>query len=756
MKIRVFTTYIILILLLSACKSTKFVPEGEFLLDKVHIKTEDSDVKQSELKLYLRQTPNAAIFSVIRMQLGVYNIAGKDSTKWYNKMWMRMGDKPVIYNPMLTSLSVQQLQKLLENKGYLHSKVESNVSFNGKKAVVNYDVKLNKPYTLRDYSYNLKNIPLTEIAADTARSLIRDKMLFDTDILNAERERITTRFRQAGYYNFTKDFLTYTVDSTLNTHQVDVNLELRDFLKRSNDSITKVVFKRYTINKVVFYSTTDASITADMSDKDELDTVTFRDFTLISPKMRIVKLDALVQNSFINPKTLYSDRAVERTYSALNALGPIKYVNISFKETNDSLLDCNIVITPNKAISVSTELEGTYTDGYWGVAAKLGTIHRNLFKGAETLSLQFRGAFEWQNDVLAQELGAEVGLKFPKFLFPFGGYEFKRNMHANTEFTSALSYQFRPGEFSTISVGGGVNYSWTNRQYRHSFQLFDLNYVYFPEITTAFRETFLNAESPVFNPNSYVDHLIMRIGYSGTYTNASTSRPLQDFSTSRYSIETAGNALYAFNKLLGYERSAEGYYTLFNIRYSQYVKMEYNYTHHQIYDKSNRFVYHVGVGLATPYGNANVIPYEKRFYSGGANSVRGWSEGTLGPGEYARVTNRTRDYNQVGDIKLDMNMEYRAKLFCKLESAFFLDGGNIWTIRDYETQQKGTFKLDSFMNQIAIAYGFGIRFDFSFFVARLDLGVKLYNPVLPRTEKWRVNPTFNNDFAIHMAIGYPF
>ena len=234
MKMRVFATFIVLTLLLSACRSTKFVPEGEFLLDKVHIKTDNNELKQSELKLFIRQTPNAAIFSVIRMQLGVYNIAGKDSSKWYNRMWMRMGDKPVIYNPMLTSLSVQQLQKSLENKGYLHSKVESNVSFNGKKAVVNYDVKSNKPYTLRDYSLNLKNVPLTEIAADTARSLIRTKMLFDTDILNAERERITSRFRQVGYYNFTKDFLTYTVDSTLNTHQVDVNLELRDFLKKSN------------------------------------------------------------------------------------------------------------------------------------------------------------------------------------------------------------------------------------------------------------------------------------------------------------------------------------------------------------------------------------------------------------------------------------------------------------------------------------------------------------------------------------------
>jgi len=763
MKIHVLTSLIVILLILSACSSTKFVPDGEFLLHKVNIKTDNKDIKQSDVKEYLRQTPNAAIFAGIfggiKMQLGVYNLAGKDSTKWLNKMWKRMGDEPVIYNSMLTSMSVQQIQKQLENKGYINAIVKRDVNFKGKKAVINYHITANKPYTLRDYAISLKNTALTEIAVDTARSLIRNNMLFDVDILDTERERIANRFRQSGYYNFSKDFLTYSVDSTLNLHKVDIQLELRDYLNGSNDSndsIGKIIFKRFKINKVFYYINTDLAITPDTSVNGGLDTVQFRNFILISPKKRILKLDALVQNTFINPTAFYSDRSVERTYSALNVLGPIKYTNINFKQTKDSLLDCFIVITPNKAISFSTELEGTYTDGYWGMAAKMNTMHRNLFNGAETLSLQFRGAFEWQDDVMAQELGVQAGLKFPKFMFPTGGYDFKRNLHANTEFTSAFSYQFRPGEFSTTSVGAGVNYSWNLRQNKHSFQLFDLNYVYFPEITSAFRESFLNPSAPIFNPNSYEDHFIMRLGYAGSKSNASISRPLQNYSMSKYNIETAGNLLSGVNKLLGSELSEDGYYSLFKIRYSQYVKLEYNFTHHQIYDKSNRFVYHAGIGLATPYGNADVIPYEKRFYSGGANSVRGWSESTLGPGEYIRIATKNRDYNQVGDLKLDLNMEYRAKLFWVLEGAFFLDAGNIWTIKEYDTQAKGAFKLDTFMNQIAMAYGFGLRFDFSFFIARVDFGAKLYNPILSRTEKWRVNPNFNDDFAVHLAIGYPF
>jgi outer membrane protein assembly factor BamA len=756
MNIRILGIIVLVNLLLTACSTTKFVPEGEFLLDKVHIKTDNKDIPQNELKDYLRQTPNAAVFQVFRMQLGIYNLAGKDSTKWINKTFKRMGDPPVIYNKALTSLSVQQLQRFLVNKGYINAVVESNVITTAKKAIVDYNVKSNKPYSLRNYAINLKNISLTEIAADTSRSLIRSNMLFDADVFNAERERIATRFRQQGFYNFNKDFLTYTADSSLNLHKIDLSLELRDNLKQRNDSVNKLIFKKYTIRKVIFYTNPDVATTADIINKSELDTVGFRNFILVSPKNRIIKLDALIQNTFINPQSLYTDEAVDRTYQALNSLGPIKYVNISFKELADSLLDCYIIIIPSKAITISTELEATYTDGYWGGAGNINFMHRNIFKGAETFSMQVRGAYEWQKGIWAQELGVQVGLKFPKFILPFGGYDFKRNIHANTEFTSAFNSQFRPGDYSTKSLGAGVKYTWNIKQFRHSFELFDLSYVYFDSIYQGFRDKYLNDTLALFNPYNYQDHFIMRIGYAGSYNTFNANRPMKNYLTMRYSVETAGNMMYALNNLLGTVKNADGSFRFFGIRYSQYIKTEYNITRHQIFDKSNRFVYHLGVGLGIPYGNADVIPYEKRFFSGGANSIRGWSESTLGPGKYQRIDDKRRDYNQVGDIKLDMSMEYRAKMFWVLEGAAFLDAGNIWTIKDYETQKGGTFKFDSFMNQIAIAYGLGLRFDFSFFIARVDFGVKLFDPVRTRREQWRVNPSLSEDFAVHLAIGYPF
>ena len=753
MKIRVFNFLLVLVVLLSACRSTKYVPEGDYLLDKVSIKSDNPQISKEALKDYLRQTPNAAVFGLFRMQLGVYNLAGNDTSKWINKTLKRIGDPPVIYNPSMTSLSVQQIQRQIENKGYILAKVESKVTTKGKKATVDYIIKSNTPYRLRDYRIDIQNDELTKIAQDTSRSMIRSNMLFDTDILNGERERITTRFRQQGYYNFNKDFLNYTVDSTLNLHKVDVSLELRDYLSRPGDSANKVVFKQFTIRKVIFYTNTDVNLTSDITSTEKPDTVQFRDFILVTPKKRILKLDALVQNTFINPKSLYSDEAVERTYSALNSLGPIKYVNISFKETGNNTLDCYVVIIPSKTISLSTELEATYTAGYWGFGGNINYANRNRFKGAETLSLLARGAFEWQDGVWAREYGGQVGLKFPRFMLPFASYDFKRNIHANTEFVSAFTYQDRPGEFVTTNVSGGINYSWKRRRFQHMFQLFDLSYVQF-HINPVFRDSFLNPLKPKFTPYNYEDHFIMRMGYAGSYTTFNVNRPMQNYSISRYSIETAGNVLNGLSHLFG-KPDSTGVYKVFNIRFAQYVKGEFNISHHQIFDKDNRFVYHLGVGLAVPYGNADVIPFEKRFYSGGANSVRGWGESMLGPGAYKRITSLPRDFNQVGDIKLDMNMEYRAKMFWLMEGALFLDAGNVWTIKSYSTQPLGAFQLNSFMNQIAIAYGMGIRFDFSFFIARVDLGFKLFNPVLSRRDQWRINPGWD-DLALHFAIGYPF
>ena len=761
MKLGTRSILFIMVLLLASCNSTKFVPEGEYLLDKVKITSDDKEVIPDEYNEYRRQTPNAAVFPVLfggmRMQLGIYNLAPKDTTtgykRFWNKIFHKMGDAPVLYNSALTSLTTQQIQRVLVNKGYINAKVTNDVKIKNKKVAVTYSITANQPYRLRDYGVNLKNPRLYEIATDTAKSLIRPNMLFNADVLGAERIRIANLFRREGYYNFNKDYLGYSADSALNAKRVNLTLELRDFLKNSSDSINNIVFRKYTIRNVIYYINKEAILSDDLQNKDRLDTVRFRDFILVSPKEKILKLDALVQNTYINPKAYYSDDAVDKTYQSLNTLGPIKYVNISFKDTGKEQLDCYIIITPSKTISVSTELEGTYTAGFWGGATNINYVNKNAFNGAETFSLQGKAALELQKDVLAREFGAQAGIKFPRFMFPVGSYDFKRNIHANTEFSGAVNYIFRPTEFTTTNVSAGMSYSWNKKQYHHNFELFEINYVQF-KVDPGFDAAYLS--TGLYNRYNYSDHFIMSMGYSGSYSTFNAARPMQNYSTVRYSIESAGNLLYAVSHLLGMEKTDDSY-QLFKVGFSQYVKGEYNITRHQIFDKNNRFVYHFGAGVGIPFANSNVIPFEKRFYSGGANSVRGWGESMLGPGAYSRFTgNKTRDFNQVGDIKLDMNMEYRTKLFWKAEGAAFIDAGNIWTIDNYKSQPLGQFKFDSFYNQLALAYGLGLRFDFSFFILRFDVGTKLFDPSEKlRSEQWKTR--FDKDnYAFHFAIGYPF
>lgn len=750
-QLKVYSLFIIMLIIVS-CSTTKHVPNGEYLLDKVKINTEVNDISKDELSGYIRQKPNARVFGVFRMQLGIYNLSGNDTTKWINRTLRKIGDEPVLLNPVQTKITMQQLTQLYKNKGYINASVDTTITYINKKAKVDYYIKSNTPYRLGRYDVQIDNELLTAIALDTSRSVIKPDMLFDTDVFEAERNRISSQFRELGYYNFNKELLIFNADSTLREHKVNVTLVLRDEANPRINPKAKTIFNRYKIRSVTYLNRSDLSASSTAINTQKLDTIQSRGFTLIGDGTNEIQINTLIHNTYLNPGTIYNDASVEKTYSALNMLGAVKYVNISFKEVDENNLDCQIVIVPSKTVSMSVEAEATFTDGFWGVRGNIGAVDRNFMRGAETLSVQGSSALEWQNNVLAQEWGAQVGLRFPVFMMPFVDFETRRNLHANTELNSSYIYQFRPGEFTTINLGGGFKYRWLRTQFVHNFEFANLSYVYFPSFSEEFRQTYLNTGR--YNKYNYEDHFILRMGYSGSYTSFNTARPLHDYSTSRYSIESAGNLLYGINNILGNTKT-DGAYRIFNIRYAQYFRAEYNTTRHQIIDASNRFVFHLGAGVGVPYGNAEVIPYERRFYAGGANSVRGWSESTLGPGVYKRIDAKRRDYNQVGDVKLDLSMEYRAKMFWVLEGAAFLDAGNIWTIRNYPEQLGGAFQPTEFLKQLAIAYGGGLRLDFSFFIFRLDVGVRLFDPVRTRREQWRIKPD-SGDFAFHLAIGYPF
>ncbi len=757
--------FILALFAFPSCRTTKFVPEGEYLLNKTKIKSDVKGLKQKELKPYLRQQPNSRIFGAFRLQLGIYNFSGRDSSKWINRMWRRTGEPPVIYNESLTEHSRQEIQRYVSNRGYMNATVELQKTFKNQKANLTYTVKGNDAYRIRNVHYNIRHSNIRDfLYADTINSSIKAGALFDVDMLEAERNRMVRVLRNNGFYYFVRDYI-YLEADTVHVHNnlVDITFRSRSMRQTVDESTTeRMPHKQMKIRSVSFLAWNDInkSIPEQMTDS-----VVYEGYTFYFNEKQRLKPSILAEKNYITLNRFYSERDVERTYAALNSLPIVRYSNIVFREVADSdYLDCFIILTPAKVQGFSAEIEGTNSMGSnfesgIGAAFNLTYQHRNIFRNAEVLGVKARTAYQPMGDIsnllsnYSLDLGGELSLRFPKILFPFLSKELKKRVQATTEFIVSYNWQTNPW-YERHTAGGGIKYNWLtgrNNTERYSIDLININYVFLPHISDAFRNTYMNSTSVL--QYSFEPHFIMSTGGSFWRTSRNPARQLQSFFTYRGALETAGNTLYGIYSL-SKAKKVDGAYQIGGTRFTQYVKGEFEYSYSQGIDLRNRMVYRVMLGVSYPYGNDDVLPFEKRFYAGGANSVRGWSVRSLGPGIY-RSTTRGTNFMQTGDIKLDLNVEYRFKMFWVLEGAVFLDGGNVWTIRNYASQEGGLFKFNEFYKQIALGYGLGLRFDFSFFIFRVDMGVQLHDPSLASGTRW-VAPKSWDNYAFHFAIGYPF
>ena len=769
MKKGLYCVISVLALLLSvSCSSTKYVPDGSYLLDEVSIYTDNKEVKPSSLSMYVRQNPNAKWFSLFKTQLYVYNWSGADSTRWINRVLRKVGDAPVIYRKEDADRTREEMTKAVQNMGYMGASVETECHVKKKKIRLVYNVTTGKPYIVRTIRYDIPDDNIRNLMQlDSAGTYLSEGMRFDVNQLDAERQRITNNLLGNGYYKFNKDFLSYTADTARNTYLVDLTLHLLPYRQRGGTGSQQ--HRQYTIGKVGFV--TDYNVLQSSANSIEVnDSLHYNGLSFYYKDKLYLRPQLLENNLHILPGDLYDERKVQRTYSNFGRLQALKYTNIRFvEEREDSTrLDAYIMLTKSKHKSVSFGLEGTNSAGDLGAAAAVSFQHRNLFRGSEALMLRFRGAYEaisplksGYNQENYMELGAEATINFPRFMFPFLSRDFRRTMRATTEFGLQYNYQMRP-EFTRIVASGSWSYRWGMQRQRsqHRIDLLDINYLYMPWIDPAFREIYLDKEQNYILAYNYEDRFIVRSGYSYTYNSAGqalmNNALLGNSYSVRINIESAGSLLYGLAKLTGMKKNESGEYTLLNIPFAQYIKGDIDYAKNFVIDNRNSLAFHVGGGIAVPYGNASVVPFEKRYFSGGANSVRGWSVRELGPGSY--VGDRNNFLNQSGDIKLDASVEYRTHLFWKLHGALFVDAGNIWTLHEYESQPGGQFKFNTFYKQIAVAYGMGIRLDLDFFVLRFDAGMKAINPVYEsgRNRYPIVHPDFSRDFAFHFAVGYPF
>ena len=764
-----YTILLYLALSLASCSATKFVPDGSYLLDEVKIHTDNKEIKPSDMRLYVRQNTNSKWFSTIKTQLYVYNWSGRDSTKWFNRFLRKIGDAPVIYNESDAIRSQEEIAKAVQNLGYMGASVKRTTKTKKKKLKLFYEITSGKPYIVRTLKYDISDKKIAEyLRNDSTQSMLREGMLFDVNVLDAERQRITDYLLCNGYYKFNKDYITYTADTARNTHQVDLTLHLLPYKTYVGD--TPKEHFQYKINKINFITDYDVLQSSALSSIEINDSLHYNGFPIYYKDKLYLRPKVLVDNLRFASGDLYDERNVQKTYTYFGRLSALKYTNIRFFETQNgdsTQLNCYVMLTKSKHKSISFELEGTNSAGDLGAAASVSFQHRNLFRGSETFMVKFRGAYEaisglqpgYKNHNYT-EYGVETSINFPNFLFPFLTSDFKRRIKATTEFGLQYNYQLRP-EFSRTIASASWSYKWIQKQkIQHRIDLLDISYLYLPWISSQFQEDYINKDKDNYILKyNYENRLIVRMGYNYSYNSAGGTLVNNTITTNSYSIragfESAGNILYGISKMINMRKNKDGEYAILGIPYAQYLKGDFDFAKNIIIDHRNSLAFHAGIGIAVPYGNAKVVPFEKRYFSGGANSVRGWSVRNLGPGSFAGDGNFM---NQSGDIKLDASIEYRTRLFWKFRGAAFIDAGNIWTIREYENQPGGVFEFDKFYKQIAVAYGLGLRLDLDFFVLRFDGGMKAINPKYKKAKERYpiIHPRFSRDFAFHFAVGYPF
>lgn len=767
-KILCRALFALLLFALASCSATKYVPQGSYLLDEVRIQSDNKNVKPSDLSVYVRQSPNSKWFSLLKMQLYIYSLSGRDSTKWINRTLRRMGDAPVIYDTLETERSRVEIMKAVRNLGYLGATVSCVPEVKKKKLKLTYKVATGRVYKVRSLRYDIPDRQIwAYMQKDTADSYLHEGMDFNVNLLDDERQRVTDNLMRHGYFKFNKDYFSYTADTARNTYLVDLTMHLT--LRKVGDDDPPQPHRQYVVDKVNFVADYDMlKQSSGRRGVDINDSLHYQGYPIYFKDRLFIRPGVFLDNLYIRRGHLYNAQDVQRTYSSFGRLSALKYTNIRFSETqrNDSsLLDAYVLLTKNKQQSVSLEVEGTNSAGDLGAAAAVSFQHRNLFRGSETFMVRLRGAYEAVSGLQGSyrnenyiEWGAETTLNFPRFLFPFLSNRYKRTIRANTEFGLQYSYQLRP-EFTRIVASGSWSYKWglQRRRVQHRIDLLDINYLYMPWIDPKFREDYLDRDQNYILKYNYDDRFIVRTGYSFVYNSAGNALANNALVGNSYSIrvnlESAGNVLYGLAKAVGMKKNANGEYTLLNIPFAQYVKGDIDFAKNIVIDNRNSFAFHVAAGIAVPYGNASVIPFEKRYFSGGANSVRGWSVRNLGPGSFPGDGNFL---NQSGDIKLDASIEYRTRLFWKFRGAAFIDAGNIWTLRAYADQPGGEFKFNRFYKQIAVAYGLGVRLDLDFFVLRFDCGMKAVNPETGQERYPIIRPDFSRDFAFHFAVGYPF
>ncbi len=713
---------------LISCSTTKVLQDNEYRLAKNEIEIlNDKHFNPNQLQAYLKQKPNSYFIFGWNPFLNVYNWQNGKGKGW-DKFVTKIGVAPVVYEAEQVDNSILNLENRLEYLGYFDSKVESRISVKRKKVNVTYEVTLGKRYPIKQLSITLpEGGEFSEaFLKDTSAMTVKVGDYLSESALEAETERSSADMRNKGFYTFNKNYYFFEADTLTCPDSALLHLTVHEYTRNETAKEAEPIRKFY-----------------------------FNDVSITYPKTLKIKDKVLKELNTIIPGAPYSSDIVNQTYSRLASLRVFNSVNIGMTKTDTNLVDCSISLSQSKLQGFKVNLEGsTNSSGLLGVSPQLSYYHKNIFRGGEWLNLSFMGNFQFKfNDsVRSNEFGVSAGLSFPKF-FPLP-YRYFKGAIPRTDINLSYNYQDRP-EYTRniISTSYGYNGRVGDRFYYQAYPL-QLNIVRLFNLDPDFYKTLANDP---FLRYAYQDHFDLGSGMTLYYTTDAASIPTESFFYTRFQFDIAGNMLSLFKPLM--KRDQDGFATIWNTPYSQFVRSEITLGRTWIFGRNGgqAIATRLLAGAGYAYGNSSALPFEKHFYGGGSNSLRGWQARTVGPGLSQMDTSFVIP-NQTGDMKLEANIEYRFNMFWKVAGAVFVDAGNVWTLKDDGTQtgKESMLRWDTFGESIAANWGVGLRLNFGFMLLRLDLGLKVHDPA--REMKW-VGPDqwFKRDgYALHFGVGYPF
>ncbi len=725
------------------------------------------------------------------------------------------GEPPVVIDTAKTKKSLLRLKFYYFNNGYFNVTTDYSIdSVARKKAKINYLITTGPAYTLDTIDTNIKTPALDSLyKTNNEPSFLKSGKQYKTADFEDEKNRLTTYFRNHGAYFFQPTYVTFDIDTIGKKNKADVTLIINNNNIQERDSSRTEPFKLYKISDVNIY--TDYS-PANAKTKIT-DSTTYNNFNLYSHKKLKYKPRAITDAIFITKGNYFSDTRTTLSSRYLNNLKIFNYPSIQYevdkRDSTAQSLIANVYLTPRKKYSFGASLDVTHSNIQdFGIGASVSETIRNVFNRAETLEISARLNVGSSKDMAnpndnffnVSEYGLDLKLNFPRILLPFGTEKIiPKRMIPSTSISAGFSKQRNIG-LDKENFTGGLAYNWSPKRYNTAkLELLNAQFVrnlnpnnYFNVYTSSYNE--LNNIAATYNGDaSNIDdngNLIIPTGTAGftnevltqqtaltpgdpqykdvesieerrirltendfilatSYTfTKTTKKDLADntFYQFKTKIESAGTLLTAISGIASLPKNSNDNYEIFNLEYSEYIKTEFDYIKHWDFGKEKVLAVRSFFGIAIPFGNSNYIPFSRSYYSGGSNDNRAWQPYSLGPGS----TNAANDFNEA-NMKIALSAEFRFKVFGDVKGAVFADAGNIWNVLDNVIDEKAKFSGVNDLAEIALGSGFGLRYDLSFFVIRLDLGFKTYNPAHEKGDRWFKEYNFGHS-VLNFGINYPF